>query len=133
MAIVVRCPRCAKSYRISTEVVGRRVQCRCGEMFEATAASTDDAAAAPATNAASPPKDAPSAAAPTPAGQGAELHVEQSGGVTIVRVLPARIDSENVEAIGAALLALADDPANKRMVLNLAAVEFLFSTALGKI
>ena len=43
------------------------------------------------------------------------------------------MNADNVEEIGAELLALAADPANKQMVLNLAGVEFLFSTALGKL
>jgi anti-anti-sigma factor len=140
MATVVRCPYCAKSYRISAEVVGRRVQCRnCGEMFEAGAAPPADAPPAAAAQVANVP-DVASAAGSRPHGTSlphgsvaGPLEVRHTSGVAVVRVLAARIDSENVEEIGAALLALADDPANKRMVLNLAPVEFLFSTALGKL
>jgi anti-anti-sigma factor len=120
MAIVVRCPGCAKSYRITAEALGRRLQCRsCGQMFEASVPAEEGAAAATAS--------APS----KPAGN--YLEVRHVNGTTVVRVLAARINSDNVEVIGAALLALADDPANCRMILNFSQVEFLFSTALGKI
>src|SRR5207244_11320368 len=64
---------------------------------------------------------------------GSVLEVRHADGIAVVRLTVARINSENVEQIGAELLALADDPANKRMVLSLARVEFLFSTAMGKI
>jgi anti-sigma B factor antagonist len=124
MAIVVHCPHCAKAYRVSAEIVGRRVKCQhCGEQFEA-------AEAAPA-----PASAAPKAAAVPPAVRQADgfFEVARAGEVTIVRLLTARMNSDNVEEIGAELLALAADPANKRMVLNLAGVEFLFSTALGKL
>jgi anti-anti-sigma factor len=125
MVIVVHCPRCAKAYRVSAEVVGRRVKCQhCGELFQASAAAAEPSAAA-AQHAA-----AGAAAAQQPAGF---LEVEHVGGVTVVRLLTARMNSDNVEEIGAELLALAGDPANRRMVLNLARVEFLFSTALGKL
>jgi anti-anti-sigma factor len=123
MAIVVRCPNCARAYRVSAEVLGRRVKCQqCGEMFQASAAAEQAPSAAAAAGAAASAQPAPQF-----------LEVRHVGGMTIVRVLAARIDADNVEEIGAELLALAGDPANKRMVLNLARVEFLFSTALGKL
>jgi anti-anti-sigma factor len=121
MAIVVHCPKCARVYHVSEEIVGRRVQCRqCGETFQASAAGGAQPAAPAAVE----------AGEPTERG-GAHLEVQRAGRVTIVRVLASRINSDNVEAIAAELLALAADPDNRRMVLNLARVEFLFSTMLG--
>jgi len=120
MAIVLNCPHCAKSYRITEELLGRRVQCRhCGEMFQAAL---------------------PGDTAPVPAGAalpavvpGKALEIERIRDVTVVRVLAPRISADNIQEIGAALAALADDPSSKRIVLNLARVEFLFSTAMGQI
>jgi anti-anti-sigma factor len=128
MATIVHCPNCAKSYRVSDQVMGRRVKCQhCGEMFQARAveAGAIDASAEAAPTAQEPASSAQQA--------GGFLEIEHVRGVTIVRVLPARINADNVEQIGDELLALAGDPANKRIVLNLARVEFLFSTALGKL
>jgi anti-anti-sigma factor len=89
---------------------------------------------------ASVPADAAEAASPAKGDSsssaeraGEYLEVRHVHGVAVVRVLTAKINSDNVEAIGDALLALVEDPANRRMILNLSRVEFLFSTALGKI
>lgn len=125
MAIVVHCPKCARAYHVSAEIVGRRVQCRqCGEMFQASAAGGAEPGGAAAVEASG------TVHAPTERAD-AHLEVRRAGRVTIVRVLASRINSDNVEAIATELLALAADPDNRRMVLNLARVEFLFSTMLG--
>ena len=100
------------------------MKCRnCGEMFEAQ----EPAAKSP--GAAIEAGEVPS----TSGAPGSVLEVRHADGIAVVRLTVARINSENVEQIGEELLALADDPANKRMILSLARVEFLFSTAMGKI
>lgn len=128
MSVTVQCPQCRKAYRVSTDLVGGRVRCQsCGAVFEAT--PPDEGAAVAGTS-------HPAAAEPgqrSGAVKGRCLEVEKINGVTVVRVLVARINSENVEEFGMELLASADEPTVKKVVLNLDRVEFLFSTALGKI
>src|SRR5438094_7951704 len=98
----VHCPHCSRSYRVSAEMVGRRVKCRnCGEMFEAQ----EPAAKSP--GAAIEAGEVPS----TSGAPGSVLEVRHADGIAVVRLTVARINSENVEQIGEELLALADAPA----------------------
>jgi anti-anti-sigma factor len=127
MSVTVQCPQCHRSYRVSNSLLGGRVRCQsCGQVFEATPPDAGAAADAAVRPAAEP---APRAGVV----KGRCLEVEKIGGVTVVRVLVPRINSENVEEFGTELLTTAEEPAVKKLVLNLDRVEFLFSTALGKI
>jgi anti-anti-sigma factor len=53
--------------------------------------------------------------------------------VAVARVTQAKIDSGNVEAIGDDLLKLAAEVGNRKLLINMEGVEFIFSTALGKL
>jgi anti-sigma B factor antagonist len=123
----VRCTNCRKQYKVSKEVLGRRVRCQqCGEMFDAVSL---DGEPAPAAGSPSAEQSAPDG---DPTNQlGEILETERRGPVVVARLLVPRINADNVDEISKKLLALADNPAVKKIVLNLGQVKFLFSTALG--
>jgi anti-anti-sigma factor len=59
------------------------------------------------------------------------LELEQVGEVTVVRIGGTRLlDGPQVDALGRALLGLAEDPGRAWMVLDFGAVEFLSSAML---
>jgi len=62
------------------------------------------------------------------------LEVEDIGDVTVVKFLDRRIlDQDNVAAIGKQLFGLVEDLGRRKLLLNLANVEYLSSAALGKL
>ncbi len=62
------------------------------------------------------------------------LEREDVGGVTVLRVqAPLLRDDETSEALFREVLALLDEPGDRKLVLNLAPVEFLASVAVGKL
>jgi anti-sigma B factor antagonist len=62
------------------------------------------------------------------------LEVEDIGAVTVVNFTDRRIlDEQDVQVIGNQLFSLVDDLGRKRMLLNFGNVEFMSSTALGKL
>jgi anti-anti-sigma factor len=62
------------------------------------------------------------------------LEIEHVGGVGVVRFRRRHVlTGEAVEALGGRLLSLADDPAHRRLVVNLGDVERLSTALLGKL
>ena len=62
------------------------------------------------------------------------LQVEQIGDVTVVRFTSCNVlDEATAHLVGRELFELVEEDGHRQMLLNLAAVEFLTSTALGKL
>ncbi len=62
------------------------------------------------------------------------LQVDQIGDVTVVRFTIYKVlDETTAHLVGRELFELVEEDGHRQMLLNLAAVEFLTSTALGKL
>lgn len=62
------------------------------------------------------------------------LEVEQIGDVTVVNFIDRKIlDEQNIQVIGEQLFGLVDEEGCRKLLLNFGNVEFLSSTALGKL
>lgn len=121
--IAVQCPGCKRIHEVNAEYGGRRVRCQhCGESFTL-------------------PKPRAAAVANPGGGDGGPnlvpspgfqcLNLEQVGGVTVARLVTPRPDAATVETLGTELLGLVKPKC--KLVVDLEAVEFLSSAALGKL
>lgn len=121
-SIAVQCPGCKRIHEVDGRFGGRRVRCQhCGWTFTLPKSKVP---------AAVPEGDVPGE--PPPPSTGFQcLSVEETGNVVVARVVTPRPDTDTVETLGDELLNLAK-PKHK-LIVDLAAVEFLSSAALGKL
>ena len=62
------------------------------------------------------------------------LEIEEVGDVTIAKLLDKKsLDETNIQIIGNQIFSLVDDDHREKIVLDLSAVEYLSSAALGKL
>jgi hypothetical protein len=111
MAIDMRCPHCAKAYRLKDEMAGKRVQCAnqaCRKPFQVAAAGANGTATATAT----PPPTKPVAPAAKPAAKPplpAELAAKPKPPLP-ADMAPPKPPAPPVDADALALAALKDEP-----------------------
>jgi len=60
------------------------------------------------------------------------LEIEDIGDVTVVNFIDEKLDEQSIPAIGEQLFRLVDELGRRKILLNLANVEYLSSAALGK-
>lgn len=66
--------------------------------------------------------------------QYAQVHAEEKGDITVVRICDSRVsDFLKVEELGAELYRLLEEKKCLKLVLDLSGVEYLSSSALGKL
>jgi anti-anti-sigma factor len=66
--------------------------------------------------------------------RGGALEREDTGDVTVVRVkVPLLRDDETTEAVFREVFAVLDEPGGRKLVLNLAPVEYVTSSVVGKL
>lgn len=122
-SLAVQCPGCKRIHEVDGQFAGRRVRCQhCGRTFTLPKSKL-------------PAVEMPEGVAPAqqlPPSIGFQcLSVEETAGVVVARVITPRPDSEAIETLGDELLSLVKP--KQTMIVDLAAVEFLSSAALGKL
>lgn len=120
-SIAVPCPACQWTHEVDAQLRGQQIHCeQCGASFtvpgQVSEADGEDVLPG-------------SLQEPSPGLQC--LRVEEDGDVVVARVIVSRPDTDTVEILGEELLGLVKP--KRKLVIDLAAVEFLSSAGLGKL
>lgn len=120
-SIAVPCPGCQRTHQVAAQLRGQQIRCgHCGVPFTVPdqVSEADSEGNLPGL-----PLE------PSPGLQC--LRVEEDGDVLVARVVVPRPDTDTVEILGEELLGLVKP--KRKLVIDLAAVEFLSSAGLGKL